>query len=151
MDDPELAWPAWKFGLKTEDQFKRLHSIYNTCPSSIQDRRAFHQDLLEISLIATTSEELYKELGNRKQKRFLELNGSLGSLSDEIVANPTLVGDAYRHHAVQLFRTGSLDSLVSYFASYLTENDSSSTAETQISEQYSVRKDGHGTRLGGRK
>ena len=129
MNDPEWAWPAWKFGLKTDDQFKGLHNTYNTFPSSIQDPQAFHHDLLELSLIATTREELYKELASRRQKRLLELNGSLGSLSDEIVANPTLMGDAHWHHAIQLFRTGSLDSLVSYFTSYLAENDSSATAK----------------------
>ncbi len=111
-----------------------LHNKYNTFPSSIQDPQAFHHDLLEISLKAATSKEFYEELAIRKQKRFLELNGSLGSLSDEIVANPTLIGIAQWHHALHLFRTGSLDSLVSYFASYLAESDSLATSKTQICE-----------------
>ncbi|KAJ3492294.1 hypothetical protein NLG97_g5434 [Lecanicillium saksenae] len=123
MDDLEWTWPAWKFGLKMDDQFKQLQEAYNTIPSAIQNPQAFHLDLLEIATKATTKEELYKELAIRKQKRILELNRSLESLSCEIVANPNLLAVSQWQHAVQIFRTGSLDSLVEYFASYLTEID----------------------------
>ncbi|KAJ4287898.1 hypothetical protein N0V88_007518 [Collariella sp. IMI 366227] len=40
-------------------------------------------------------------------------------LFGNIIANPSLIGTEQWQHAVQLFRTKSLDSLVRYFASYL--------------------------------
>ncbi|KAF5128377.1 hypothetical protein E5D57_009316 [Metarhizium anisopliae] len=119
MEDFDWIWPAWKFDLKMDDEFKQLHEQYNTFPSSIQDARAFHHDLLEISSNATTIEGFYRAMADRKQRRLDELNDSLGSVSVEIVANPSLMAAAQWEHAVQLFRTGSLDSLVIYFTSYL--------------------------------
>jgi hypothetical protein len=47
------------------------------------------------------------------------LNETLESAAFEIIANPTLIGTEQWQHAVQLFRTRSLDSLLRYFASYL--------------------------------
>ncbi|XWX00028.1 hypothetical protein V2A60_008044 [Cordyceps javanica] len=134
MDDLDRTWPAWKFGLKIDDQFKELQELYNTFPSAIQNPQAFHLDLLEIATKATTKEELYKELAIRKQTRFLELNRSLESLSCEIVANPALLAVSQWHHAVQIFRTGSLDSLVEYFTSYLTSVDSPIAKDTPALE-----------------
>lgn len=134
MNDPGWAWPAWKFGLKMDEEFKQLHEQYNTFPSTIQDPQAFHRDLLRTAVTATTKEEFYEELAIRKEMRILELNTMLESLSDEIVANPSLVAAAQWHHAVQIFRTGSLDSLVGYFASYLDSNDTTLAAKTPALE-----------------
>jgi hypothetical protein len=47
IDDLEWTWPAWKFGLQIDDQFKELQELYNTFPSAIQNPQAFHLDLLE--------------------------------------------------------------------------------------------------------
>ncbi|EJP60727.1 uncharacterized protein BBA_10326 [Beauveria bassiana ARSEF 2860] len=124
MDDLEWAWPAWKFDLKMHDGFEQLHAKYNTFPSAIQNRQSFHCDLLEIATIATTKEELYKELAIRKQMRIFELTQELESLSYEIVANPGLIAATQWHHAIQVFRTKSFDSLVGYFASYIGSDDS---------------------------
>jgi len=138
MDDLEWTWPAWKFGLQIDDQFKELQELYNTFPSAIQNPQAFHLDLLEIATKATTKEELYKELAIRRQTRYFELNHGLESLSCEIVANPALLAVSQWHHAVQIFRTRShlshrsLDSLVEYFASYLTSVDSLIAKDTPI-------------------
>ncbi|KAK1763168.1 hypothetical protein QBC33DRAFT_251020 [Phialemonium atrogriseum] len=119
MDDPGWTWPYWKFGLKKDDLFTKLHDQYNTFPSSIQDPEAFHHDVFEISTEASTADQFHRLLANRKQQRLCELNNSLESASLEIIANPTLVGTEQWQYALQLFRTKSLDSLVRYFASYL--------------------------------
>ncbi|KAK3897218.1 hypothetical protein C8A05DRAFT_48083 [Staphylotrichum tortipilum] len=122
MDDPAddcWNWPFWKFGLKRDDLFGSLHAQYNTFASPIQDPAAFHHDVYELSHKASTADELRRLLDDRKQQRMRELNETLQSASFEIIANPELVGTEQWQHAVQLFRTQSLDSLVRYFASYL--------------------------------
>jgi len=119
IGDPCWSWPHWKFGLKRADLFTKLHDQYNTFPSTIQDPEAFHHDVYEISNAAATSDEFHRLLQDRKQKRLRELNESLESAAFEIIGNPSLIGTDQWQHAVQLFRTKSLDSLVRYFASYL--------------------------------
>lgn len=49
MDDSGWTWPAWKFGMKRDDLFTKLHDQYNVVPSSLQDPEAFHHDVYEIS------------------------------------------------------------------------------------------------------
>jgi len=120
--DPDLAWPFWKFGLKKDDLFTKLHDQYNTFPSSIQDPEAFHHDVWEISQEAGTTEEFHRLLATRKEQRLRELNTSLESASLEIIANPSLIGTDRWQFALQLFRTKSLDSLVRYFSSYLPDD-----------------------------
>ncbi|KAB5549485.1 hypothetical protein GE09DRAFT_1223310 [Coniochaeta sp. 2T2.1] len=120
--DPDLAWPFWKFGLKKDDLYTKLHDQYNTFPSSIQDPEAFHHDVYECSQEAGTTDEFHRLLSSRKEQRLRELNGSLESASLEIIANPSLVGTERWQYALQLFRTKSLDSLVRYFSSYLPDD-----------------------------
>ncbi|KAL2131217.1 hypothetical protein VTI74DRAFT_5394 [Chaetomium olivicolor] len=122
MDDPSdscWTWPYWKFGLKKDDLFGSLHAQYNTVPSPILDPEAFHHDVYEISNQATTPDEFHSLLHERKQQRLRELNETFESAAFEIIANPSLIGTEQWQHAVQLFRTRSLDSLVRLFASYL--------------------------------
>ncbi|KAL7620859.1 hypothetical protein AAE478_009857 [Parahypoxylon ruwenzoriense] len=122
MDDPGWTWPAWKFGMKREELFTKLHDQYNTIAFSIQDPEAFHHDVYEISNTASTADEFHRLLADRKQLRLNELNQSLESASVEIIANPSLIGTQQWQYALQLFRTRSLDSLVRYFASYLPDD-----------------------------
>ncbi|KAH7175166.1 uncharacterized protein B0J16DRAFT_349636 [Fusarium flagelliforme] len=106
MDDPSWAWPAWKFDMKREDLFTKLHDQYNTYLSPMQDSEAFYHDITEISFEAQSIDEFHHLASDRRQRRLGELNKSLESAK----------------HAVQLFRTHSLDSLVRYFASYLPDD-----------------------------
>ncbi|KAL8285718.1 hypothetical protein RB597_002677 [Gaeumannomyces tritici] len=122
MDDPDTAWPFWKFGLKKDDLVTTLQDQYNTIPSSIQDPEAFHHDVFELSHAASSTAEFHSLMSERKQQRLRELNDTLQSASCEIIANPSLIGTGQWQHAIQLFRTRSLDSLVRYFAAYLPEN-----------------------------
>ncbi|CAK7246432.1 MAG: hypothetical protein STHCBS139747_008063 [Sporothrix thermara] len=122
MDDPDIAWPAWKFGMRRDALFTTLHDQYNTFQSTIQDPDAFHHDVFEIANEAATTSEFHDLLATRRDQRLRELNESLESASFEIIANPELVGTTQWEYALQLFRTRSLDSLVRYFASYLPAN-----------------------------
>lgn len=122
MDDPGWSWPAWKFGMKREDLTTKLHDQYNTFPSTIQDPEAFHHDVFEVSITASTPDEFHTLLAARKQQRLRELNETLESAAFEIIAHPSLVGTDQWQYALQLFRTRSLDSLVRYFSSYLPES-----------------------------
>lgn len=132
MDDPGWSWPAWKFGMKREDLTTKLHDQYNTFPSSIQDPEAFHHDVFEVAITASSTDEFHSLLSARKQQRLQELNESLESAAFEIIAHPRLVGTEQWQYALQLFRSRSLDSLVRYFSSYLPESylDSSSGCGT---------------------
>lgn len=119
LADPCWSWPHWKFGLRRDDLFTKLHDQYNTVPSAIQDPEAFHHDVYEISNEASSTDDFHRLLQDRKEQRLRELNDSLESAAFEIIGNPDLVGTEQWQHALQLFRTKSLDSLVRYFASYL--------------------------------
>ncbi|KAL6701255.1 hypothetical protein J3F84DRAFT_354255 [Trichoderma pleuroticola] len=122
MDDPDLSWPAWKFGFKRDDLFTTLHDQYNTITYTLQDPEAFHHDVYEISQHADTAEEFHRFMAARQRQRITELEESLESLAVEIIANPKLIGSDQWQHAVQLFRTKSYDSIVRYFASYLPDD-----------------------------
>jgi hypothetical protein len=119
MDDPLWTWPAWKFGMKQEDLFTKLHDQYNTYTIPIQDAEAFYCDIAEISYEAQSTAEFHHLASHRRQQRLSELNKSLESASLEIIGNPKLIKMPQWEHAVRLFQTNSLDSLVRYFASYL--------------------------------
>ncbi|KAL7807767.1 hypothetical protein V8C44DRAFT_169738 [Trichoderma aethiopicum] len=122
MDDPDLSWPAWKFGLKRDDLFTTLHDQYNTFTYTLQDPEAFHHDVYEISHRADTAEEFHRFMAARQRQRLSELEESLETLAVEIIANPKLIGSDQWQHALQLFRTKSFDSIVRYFASYLPDD-----------------------------
>lgn len=108
--------------MKREDLTTKLHDQYNTFPSTIQDPEAFHHDVFEVAITASTTDEFHSLLAARKQQRLRELNETLESAAFEIIAHPGLVGTDQWQYALQLFRTRSLDSLVRYFSSYLPEN-----------------------------
>ena len=119
MDDPDIQWPAWKFGMKRDDLFTKLHIQYNTISSPLQDPEAFHHDVFEIANEASTTDEFHRLLAVRKEQRLRELDSVFESASLEIISNPSLIGTAQWHLAVQLFRTKSFDALVRYFTSYI--------------------------------
>jgi hypothetical protein len=143
MDEPGWAWPAWKFGMKRDDLFGRLHDQYNTFPSTIQDPEAFHHDVYEISHVAADQDDFHRRLAERQVQRLGELNASLELAAIEIIGNPKLIGTEQWQYALQLFRTKSLDSLVRYFMSYLPEGhfyrrDDSTSPGSSFAETCSV-------------
>jgi hypothetical protein len=153
MDDPDSCswtWPFWKFGLKKDDLFGSLHDQYNTVSSPILDPEAFHHDVYELSQQAGSADELHRLLHARKEQRLRELNESLESAAFEIIANPSLIGTEQWQHAVQLFRTKSLDSLVRYYASYLPSDhpwykSASSSSGSEAGSSVASLTDSHGS------
>lgn len=147
MDEPGWTWPAWKFGLKSDDLFTTLHAQYNTISSSIQDQEAFHHDVYEISQRASSAEEFHSLLSQRKQKRLMELTAALELASLEITADPTLIGTEKWEYAIHIFRDRSLDALVRYFSSYLPSCPADaplsppSDVESEPSDRQSFRSD----------
>ncbi|KPM36483.1 hypothetical protein AK830_g10099 [Neonectria ditissima] len=144
MDDPGWSWPAWKFGMKRDDLFTKLHDQYNTFSFNIQDPEAFHHDVYEISRDADTPDEFHRLMADRQRQRLTELHESLESLAVEIIANPKLMDSEHWQYALQLFRTKSFDSIVRYFASYLPDgyvdnNDNVSISSSTYSEIHSVK------------
>ncbi|KAK8100656.1 uncharacterized protein PG998_007944 [Apiospora kogelbergensis] len=136
MDDElSWSWPAWKFGMKRDDLFSKLHDQYNTFQSTIQDPEAFHHDVYEISNSASTPDEFHRLLAHRREQRLRELNEGLESASLEIIANPKLIGTHQWQYALQLFRSKSLDSLVRYFSSYLPDDHPWHQSSSEDDEQ----------------
>ena len=117
--DVQWLWPAWKFGMIMSDQFNTLHDQYNTISTPIQDAQSFHLDVADISDKATTRAEFHLLLAQRKQMRLDELRNCFESVAVELVANPKLMDESRWIHAIQFFRTTSIDSIVAYFATYL--------------------------------
>lgn len=91
MDDPSWAWLAWKFDIKRENLFTKLHDQYNTYPSAIQDSEAFYHDITEISCESQSIDEFHQLASDRRQRRFSELNKSLESASFKTIGNPNFI------------------------------------------------------------
>jgi hypothetical protein len=73
-DDPVFDWASRKFGMEPGEIWTTLHDRFNTQPTSIQDPEAFHHDVVELSRKATTKEEFYDMLEQRRKLRLDELN-----------------------------------------------------------------------------
>lgn len=137
MEDPDLAWPSYKFGFKHDDLSTTLHEKYNTFTSTIQDPTAFHHDVWEISNEADTVDDFHRLMTERREQRMQELNDTLEVLAVEIISNPQLLDSKHWKYALQLFRTRSFDSIVRYFASYLPEDFDDRRAPSSTSSSFS--------------
>ncbi|KAI3390583.1 hypothetical protein diail_9178, partial [Diaporthe ilicicola] len=71
--DVQWSWPSSKFDLPISDLFGNLFDEYNKIDIAIQEPTAFHHDVLEISSTATTKDDFYALLKERKEKRLEEL------------------------------------------------------------------------------
>ncbi|KAH8174578.1 hypothetical protein LIA77_05997 [Sarocladium implicatum] len=145
MEDPNLAWPSYKFGFKHSDLTTTLHDKYNTFTSTIQDPEAFHHDVWEISNEADTEEDFHRLMSERRAQRLEELNETLENLAVEIISNPKLLDSKHWKYALQLFRTKSFDSIVRYFASYLPDNCDGHRAPSSVSSSFSEAHSDHTT------
>ena len=145
MEDPNLAWPSYKFGFKHSDLTTTLHDKYNTFTSTIQDPEAFHHDVWEISNEADTEQDFHRLMSERREQRLEELNETLENLAVEIISNPKLLDSKHWKYALQLFRTKSFDSIVRYFASYLPDNYDDHHAPSSASSSFSEAHSEHTT------
>jgi hypothetical protein len=137
MEDPDLAWPSYKFGFKHDDLSTTLHEKYNTFTSTIQDPEAFHHDVWEISHEANTADDFHRLMSERREQRLQELNETLENLAVEIISNPKLLDSRHWKYALQLFRTKSFDSIVRYFASYLPDDFDGRRTPSSTSSSFS--------------
>lgn len=64
--DPEWNWPSWKFALRLDSLFGDLYDQFNTVSIPIQEPIAFHHDVAELCLAASTLDEFYNLLKQRR-------------------------------------------------------------------------------------
>jgi len=120
-----LNWPFDKFGFEDPDViFGSLHHQYNSVPFAIQDPHAWAADLHEAAHTASTKEEFLSLLETQRDQRFLEIQQAWRSTKANLAGKPML----WKTHPdpgalwmpfLDLARDFSMDSLVSFFASYL--------------------------------
>ncbi|KAL8409989.1 hypothetical protein RB594_008181 [Gaeumannomyces avenae] len=121
--NPEWRWPSWKFGLHMRVLFEDLYQKYNMEPSPIQQAEAFHHDVYEIANRASSPEEFYRLLGERKKQRLEELRNAFNKVAIAITGHPALTSHIpnlwestarFTHHR-------TLDYLVEHFASFIPD------------------------------
>ncbi|UKZ75987.1 hypothetical protein TrVFT333_003683 [Trichoderma virens FT-333] len=105
MDDPDISWPAWKFGLKRDDLFTTLHDQYNTISYPSKTPKP-----------STTTSTKSPSMRTRPKNSIASWRLGSGS------GSPNSRSSDQWQHALQLFRTKSYDSIVRYFASYLPDD-----------------------------
>lgn len=133
--DLQWSWPSWKFNLPIDDLFGNLFDQYNKIDIAIQEPTAFHHDVLEVSLAATTSNEFHALLKQRKEKRLQELRQCWSSVAIGIAADPPLLEGNRNEESIaerwaaflHFSREFSFDALARYF-SLFTHNTRSSSA-----------------------
>ncbi|KAI1418870.1 hypothetical protein F5Y12DRAFT_386131 [Xylaria sp. FL1777] len=119
----EWHWPCWKFGMGLDELFTTLHNQFNTWPAPIQDFKAFHSDVWEISNIASTKEELFRALESRKKQRSEEMAQAWNDIALHLTAGSSMLPDEQWGHATQFFRTKSLDAMLSFLYTFLTDEE----------------------------
>ncbi|KLU89607.1 hypothetical protein MAPG_08578 [Magnaporthiopsis poae ATCC 64411] len=119
---PEWRWPSAKFGIDMTTLFTDIYREYNMEPSPIQQAEAFHHDVYEIAKRASTKEEFYRLLGERKEQRLEELREAFGSVVGELIGRPSLTKDEDLWASITRFaHYRTLDHLVQHFAYFIPE------------------------------
>src|SRR5690606_12726119 len=65
-DEPEFPWPAEKFGMQHDDLFEKLAPRFNMCSVPIQSTANFALDVQYAAEMASTPQELYDALAERR-------------------------------------------------------------------------------------
>lgn len=125
-------WPAAKFNMRQDDLFRDLHDKHNTFPFTIQAPDAFHRDVVEISNMAETADDLHRLLEERKELRLRELDQRFDTAGSFITKDPAGVGDQHWEHVLQLFKDRSYDALVCYFSAYVNQVNEGTTSDIKI-------------------
>ncbi|KAL8381115.1 hypothetical protein RB595_005411 [Gaeumannomyces hyphopodioides] len=119
---PEWRWPSSKFGIDMTTLFTDIYREYNMEPSPIQQAEAFHHDVYEVANRASTKEEFYQLLGERKKQRLKELRDAFESIAGELIDRPCLTSDDGLWASIARFtHHRTLDNLVAHFASYIPD------------------------------
>lgn len=119
---PEWRWPSWKFGIDITTLFTDIYREYNMEPSPIQQAKAFHHGVYEIAKRASTREEFYRLLGERKEQRLKELRDAFNKVSSALTGHPSLTNDEDLWESIARFtHHRTLDNLVQHFASFIPD------------------------------
>ncbi|KAL8312994.1 hypothetical protein RB597_004762 [Gaeumannomyces tritici] len=121
--NPEWRWPSWKFGLHMRVLFEDLYQKYNMEPSPIQQAEAFHHDVYEIANRASSPEEFYRLLGERKKQRLEELKNAFNKVATAITGHPALTSHIpnFWESTARFTHHRTLDHLVEHFASFIPD------------------------------
>ncbi|KAL8294740.1 hypothetical protein RB597_008508 [Gaeumannomyces tritici] len=120
---PEWRWPADKLGIDMTTLFTDIYQKYNMQPSPIQQAEAFHHDVCEIATCASTKEEFYRLLGERKEQRLEELRNSFNKIATAITRCPALTSHVPNlwESIVSFAHRRTFDNLVEHFAIFIPD------------------------------
>ncbi|KAI0410673.1 hypothetical protein F5X98DRAFT_359107 [Xylaria grammica] len=121
--EDEWHWPCGKFGMSLDELFTTLHNKFNTWPAPIQDFKAFHSDVSEMSNTARTKEELFCALESRRQQRSEEMAQAWNDIAVHLTAGRSMLPEEQWGYATQFFRTKSLDAMLSFLYTFLTDKE----------------------------
>ncbi|KAL1898019.1 hypothetical protein Cpir12675_002106 [Ceratocystis pirilliformis] len=122
MNDPNIHWPAYKFGMSQEDIKTKLHRQYNTIVMPVLDIEAFSYDVSEIANKAENTAEFHALLAERKKKRVVELREALEPMMSEISYNDHLLPRSSMDSALTVFRDRSFDAMVRFCSTFIPKD-----------------------------
>ncbi|PHH51843.1 hypothetical protein CFIMG_008567RA00001 [Ceratocystis fimbriata CBS 114723] len=122
MNDPNIHWPAYKFGMSQEDIKTKLHRQYNTIVMPVLDIEAFSYDVSEIANKAENAAEFHALLAERKKKRVVELREALELMMSEISYNDHLLPRSSMDSALTVFRDRSFDAMVRFCSTFIPKD-----------------------------
>lgn len=109
--------------MSLDELFTTLHNQFNTWPAPIQDFKAFHSDVSEMSNTAGTREELFRALESRKKQRSEEMARAWQDITLYLTAGRSMLPDKQWECATQFFRTKSLDAMLAFLYTFLTNEE----------------------------
>ncbi|KAL8296131.1 hypothetical protein RB600_001563 [Gaeumannomyces tritici] len=120
---PEWRWPADKLGIDMTTLFTDIYQKYNMQLSPIQQAEAFHHDVCEIATCASTEEEFYRLLGERKEQRLEELRNSFNKIATAITRHPALTSHVPNlwESIVSFAHRRTFDNLVKHLAIFIPD------------------------------
>ncbi|KAI0398704.1 hypothetical protein F4802DRAFT_592373 [Xylaria palmicola] len=123
VEDQKWHWPAWKFRMNLDELFTTLHDQFNTWPAPLQNFEAFHHDVWEISSTVATKQELFSALELRRKQRSEEMARVWDVIALHLTAGDSMLPNRHWQHGAEFFRTKSLDSMLVFLYSFLTDEE----------------------------
>jgi hypothetical protein len=121
-EDYEFHWPCWRVGVDMEDLFGDLHERFNTAPMFIQDPESFHKDVCDVASHASSKEDFYERMQQRRDDRLDELKSFIKQIDLFAVSGFFPLEERHARPFRRIRRWASLDCLVAFFASFLGPN-----------------------------
>ncbi|KAI1130118.1 hypothetical protein F5Y10DRAFT_290143 [Nemania abortiva] len=121
--DERLRWPCWKYGMRLDELFTTLHTEFNTWRAPLQTFEAFHHDVWELSNTATTRDELFRALAERRKQREEEMGEAWNNIAERLALGHSVLPKACLAYIIRFFRTRSLDSMLAFLYNLLSDED----------------------------